>query len=114
MSGNDSNAIARKEYKVGLSDGKIVIDGVADFSIDVCNPKLNVGRLYAALFANISEPTLIVLEPTSGLRQDQKAASFFESLRKIVNDACEKMNPGLAEVVAKAKRFDADEGNGLQ
>lgn len=114
MSGNDSNATARKEYKVELSDGKIVIDGVADFSIDVCDPKLNVGRLYAALFADISEPTLIVLEPTSELRQNQKAASFFESLRKIVNDACEKMNPGLAEIAAKAKRFDSDEGDGLR
>lgn len=51
MSGNDSNAMAQKAYKVGLKDGKIAIKGVDGFSIDVEDPKLNVGKLYSALFA---------------------------------------------------------------
>lgn len=45
MLGNDSNAMAQKAYKVGLKDGKIAIEGVDGFSIDVEDPKLNVGKL---------------------------------------------------------------------
>ena len=106
MSGNDSNAMAQKAYKVGLKDGKIAIDG---FSIDVEDPKLNVGKLYSALFAGIDEPTTISLEPTTELKQDRKAFSFFESLKKIVDGACEKMNPGLADIAKKAEGLDADD-----
>lgn len=35
--------MAQKAYKVGLKDGKIAIEGVDDFSIDIEDPKLNVG-----------------------------------------------------------------------
>ena len=45
--------MAQKAYKVGLKDGKIAIEGVDGFSIDVEDPKLNVGKLYSALFAGI-------------------------------------------------------------
>lgn len=109
MSGNDSNAMAQKAYKVGLKDGKIAIEGVDGFSIDVEDPKLNVGKLYSALFAVIDEPTTIFLEPTTELKQDRKAFSFFESLKKIVDGACEKMNPGLADIAKKAEGLDADD-----
>ena len=61
MLGNDSNAMAQKAHKVGLKDGKIAIEGVDGFSIDVEDPKLNVGKLYSALFAGIDEPTTISL-----------------------------------------------------
>ena len=108
MSGNDSSAMAQKAYKVGLKDGKIAIEGIDGFSIDVEDPKLNVGKLYSALFAGIDRPTTISLEPTTELKQDQKARSFFESLKKIVDGACEKMNPGLAEIAVKAEQLDAD------
>lgn len=104
--GNDSNAMAQKAYKVGLKDGKIAIEGVDGFSIDVEDPKLNVGKLYSALFAGIDEPTTISLEPTTELKQDLKAFSFFESLKKIVDGACEKMNPSLADIVKKAEGLD--------
>lgn len=110
MSGSDSSAMAQKAYKVGLKDGKIAIEGVADFSIDVEDPKLNVGKLYTALFAGLDRPTTISLEPTTELRQDRKAFSFFESLKEIVDGACEKMNPGLAEIAKKAEGLDADDG----
>ena len=109
MSGNDSNAMAQKAYKVGLKDGKIAIEGVDGFSIDVEDPKLNVAKLYSALFAGIDEPTTIFLEPTTELKQDRKAFSFFESLKKIVDGACEKMNPGLADIAKKAEGLDADD-----
>lgn len=109
MSGNDSNAMAQKVYEVGLKDGKIAIEGVDGFSIDIEDPKLNVGKLYTALFAGIDEPTTISLEPTTELKQDRKAFSFFESLKKIVDGACEKMNPSLADIVKKAKGLDADD-----
>lgn len=106
MLGNDSNAMAQKAYKVGLKDGKIAIEGVDGFSIDVEDPKLNVGKLYSALFAGIDEPTTISLEPTTELKQDLKAFSFFESLKKIVDGACEKMIPSLADIVKKAEGLD--------
>lgn len=106
MLGNDSNAMAQKAYKVGLKDGKIAIEGVDGLSIDVEDPKLNVGKLYSALFAGIDEPTTISLEPTTELKQDLKALSFFESLKKIVDGACEKMNPSLADIVKKAEGLD--------
>ena len=109
MSGNDSSAMAQKAYKVGLKDGKIAIEGVDGFFIDVEDPKLNVGKLYSALFAGIDRPTTISLEPTTELKQDRKAFSFFESLKKIVDGACEKMNPGLAEIAKEAKGLDADD-----
>lgn len=108
MSGSDSNAMVQKTYRVGLKDGKIAIEGVDGFSIAVEDPKLNVGKLYSALFAGIDRPTTISLEPTTVLKQDQKARSFFESLKKIVDGACEKMNPGLAEIAVKAEQLDAD------
>ena len=100
MSGNDSSAIAQKAYKVGLKDGKIAIEGIDGFSIDVEDPKLNVGKLYSALFADVNEPTTITLEPAIELKQDRKASSFFESLKKIV-----ELMPCCS--LAKAK---ADEG----
>lgn len=109
MSGNDSSAMAQKAYKVGLKDGKIAIEGIDGFSIDVEDPKLNVGKLYSALFADVNEPTTITLEPAIELKQDRKAFSFFESLKKIVDSACEKMNPGLAEIAKKAEGLDADD-----
>lgn len=109
MLGNDSNAMAQKAYKVWLKDGKIAIEGVDGFSIDVEDPKLNVGKLYSALFAGIDEPTTISLEPATELKQDCKAFSFFESLKKIVDGACEKMNPGLADIAKKSEGLDADD-----
>ena len=109
MSGNDSSAMAQKVYKVGLKDGKIAIEGVDVFFIDIEDPKLNVGKLYSALFVGINRPTTISLEPTTELKQDRKALSFFESLKKIVDGACEKMNPGLAQIAKKAEEFDADD-----
>ena len=110
MSGSDSNAMVQKTYRVGLKDGKIAIEGVDGFSIAVEDPKLNVGKLYTALFAGLDRPTTIFLEPTTELRQDRKAFSFFESLKKIVDGACEKMNQGLAEIAKKAEGLDADDG----
>lgn len=107
MSGSDSNAMVQKTYRVGLKDGKIAIEGVDGFSIAVEDPKLNVGKLYSALFAGIDEPTTISLEPATELKQDRKAFSFFESLKKIVDGACEKMNPSLADIVKKAEGLDA-------
>lgn len=98
--------MAQKAHKVGLKDGKIAIEGVDGFSIDVEDPKLNVGKLYSALFAGIDEPTTISLEPTTELKQDLKAFSFFESLKKIVDGACEKMNPSLADFLKKAEGLD--------
>ena len=68
MSGNDSSAMAQKAYKVGLKDGKIAIEGIDGFSIDVEDPKLNVGKLYSALFADVNEPTTITLEPAIELK----------------------------------------------
>lgn len=109
MSGNDSSAMAQKAYKVGLKDGKVAIEGADGFSIDVEDPKLNVGKLYSALFVGIDSPTIISLEPTTELKQDRKAFSFFESLKKIVDSACEKMNPGLAEIAKKTEGLDADD-----
>ena len=109
MLGNDSNAMAQKAYKVWLKDGKIAIEGVDGFSIDVEDPKLNVGKLYSALFADVNEPTTITLEPAIELKQDRKASSFFESLKKIVDGACEKMNPGLADIAKKSEGLDADD-----
>lgn len=109
MSGSDSSAMAQKAYKVGLKDGKIAIEGVDGFSIDVEDPKLNVGKLYSAFFADVNEPTTITLEPAIELKQDRKAFSFFERLKKIVDGACEKMNPGLAEIAKKAEGLDADD-----
>ena len=103
MSGSDSNAMVQKTYRVGLKDGKIAIEGVDGFSIAV------EGKLYSALFADVNEPTAITLEPAIELKQDRKASSFFESLKKIVDGACEKMNPGLAEIAKKAKGLDADD-----
>ena len=88
-----------------MKDGKIAIEGVDGFSIAVEDPKLNVGKLYA----DVNEPTTISLEPTTELKQDRKAFSFFESLKKIVDGACEKMNPGLAEIAKKAEGLDADD-----
>lgn len=82
--------------------------GVDGFSIAVEDPKLNVGKLYSALFADVNEPTTISLEPAIELKQDRKTFSFFESLKKIVDGACEKMNPGLAEIAVKAEQLDAD------
>lgn len=101
--------MVQKAYKVGLKDGKIAVEGVDGFSIDVEDPKLNVGKLYSALFDGIDEPTTISLEPTTELKQDHKAFSFFESLKKIVDGACEKMNPGLADIVKKAEGLDAND-----
>ena len=109
MSGSDSSAMAQKTYRVGLKDGKIAIEGVDGFSIAVEDPKLNVGKLYSALFADVNEPTTITLEPAIELKQDRKAFSFFESLKKIVDGACEKINPGLAEIAKKAEGLDADD-----
>lgn len=57
----------------------------------------------------MDRPTTIFLEPTTELRQDREAFSFFESLKKIVDGACEKMNPGLAEIAKKAEGLDADD-----
>lgn len=96
MSGNDSNAMVQKTYRVGLKDGKIAIERIDGFSIDVEDPKLNVGKLYSALFVDVNEPATISLEPAIELKQNHKVFSFFESLKKIVDGACEKMNPGLA------------------
>ncbi len=72
LSGNDSSAMAQKAYKVGLKDGKIAIEGIDGFSIDVEDPKL--GKLYSALFADVNEPTTITLEPAIELKQDRKAS----------------------------------------
>lgn len=36
--------------------------------IDVEDPKLNVGKLYSALFADVNEPTTITLEPAIELK----------------------------------------------
>lgn len=109
LSGNDSSAMTQKACKVGLKDGKIAIEKIDGFSIDVEDPKLNVGKLYSALFADVNEPTTISLEPAIELKQDRKAFSFFESLKKIVDGACEKMNPGLAEIAKKVEGLDADD-----
>lgn len=109
MSGNDSNAMAQKAYEVKLKDGKIAIEGVDDFSIDLEDPQLNVGKLYSALFAEIDKPTTISLEPATELKQDPKAFSFFESLKKIVDGACEKMNSGLADIAKKAEGLGAND-----
>ena len=98
MSGNGSNAIAQKEYRAKLKDGAIVIEEVEGFSVDVSDPKLNIGKLYRALFEDIDKPTRILLEPDVALRQDAKAFAFFESIKKIVEGACEKMNPELEKL----------------
>lgn len=109
MSGNDLNAMAQKTYSVVLKDGEVTIEGVEDFSISVEDPKLNVGKLYSALFAGIDGPTTISLVPTTALRQNRKAFSFFESLKKIVDGACEKMNSGLADIAKKAEGLSAND-----
>ena len=108
LSGNDSSVTVRRAYEVSLKDGKITIEGIEGFSIDVGDPKLNVGKLYSALFAGIDEPTTITLEASADLKRDGKAYSFFESLKKIVDGACEKMNPGLVEIAIRAKQLNAD------
>lgn len=109
LSEKDSSVIAQKEYKVELNDGKIEIEGIHGFSIDVADPKLSLGKLYDALFSDITEPTRILLKPTAELEQDQKAHAFFGSLKEIVDGACEKMNPYLAEIRSRAEQFDAIE-----
>lgn len=103
MSGNDSSAIAQREYRAKLKDGAIVIEGVDGFSVDVDAPKLNVGKLYRALFKDIDRPTQVLLEPDVALRQDSKAFAFFESIKKIVEGACEKMNPELEKFCQRAE-----------
>ena len=106
MSGNGLSAIARKEYKAELKGGTIVLEGVEDLAVDVNDPKLNVGKLYGALFKGIDRPTLIVLEPDAALRQDAKAFAFFGSIKKIVEGACEKMNPDLEKLTVKAGQVE--------
>lgn len=64
--------MAQKAYKVGLKDGKIAIEGVDGFSIDVEDPKLNVGKLYSALFAGIDEPRRFPSSPRLNLNRIAK------------------------------------------
>lgn len=92
---NASDDTVQKIIEVQFSLGCIVLDGVEDFSIDITNPKLNVGKLYKALFKNISEPTTITLERADSITPNSREADVFTSLKTIVDDACETINNEL-------------------
>lgn len=68
-------ASASRQFEHGLRfwfcfyglDNREHVD-VGGHFIDVEDPKLNVGKLYSALFADVNEPTTITLEPAIELK----------------------------------------------
>lgn len=98
---NVSNVTDRKEISVGLQSGKILFVGFPSLSIEVSKPKLNIGKLYDALFKEIDAPIAISLKPDPSIKQDRNALAIFDSVKSIVDAACESINEELPTVLEK-------------
>lgn len=96
------------QVTVKLDNNQIVLEELPGFSIDMNDPKIVVGQLYSALFSKIEKPTLIALSADVSVLNDNKAKSYFDSLKKVVDEACALMNPELSKILA-ASAASADE-----
>ena len=100
---NVSSATDRKEINVMLQSGKMTFDGHPSLSVDMSQPRHNIGKLYEALFKDISAPTTILLKADSSITQDKDACAIFKSVKSIIDTACEEINKGLPAVLEKLK-----------
>lgn len=100
---NVSSATDRKEINVMLQSGKMTFDGHPSLSVDMSQPRLNIGKLYEALFKDISAPTTILLKADSSITQDKDACAIFKSVKSIIDTACEEINKDLPAVLEKLK-----------
>ena len=95
-----SSGMAREEISIDLVDGKLVIHGSDDVTVDVARPKLNIGKLYESLFADIDEPTAMEVRCSNALNSDRKVVEIANSIKTIIDDASEKINAELALLLA--------------
>lgn len=100
---NVSSVTDQKEINVMLQSGKMTFDGYTSLSIDMSQPRLNIGKLYEALFKDISTPTTILLKADPSITQDKDAHAIFKSVKSIIDAACEEINKGLPAVLEKLK-----------
>lgn len=100
---NASNVTGQKEISVRLQSGKILFERAPSLSIEVSKPKLNIGELYDALFKEIDAPVAILLKPDPSIKQDKSALAIFDSVKSIVDAACESINKELPAVLEKLK-----------
>lgn len=92
---NALSDMVQKEISIDLVDDKLVIHGTVDVTVDMGRPKLNIGKLYEALFADIEEPISMEVKYTSALKGDRKAVEIADSIKTIIDDASEKINAEL-------------------
>lgn len=103
---NVSSATDRKEINVinvMLQSGKMTFDGHPSLSVDMSQPRLNIGKLYEALFKDVSAPTAILLKADPSITQDKDAYAIFKSVKSIIDTACEEINKDLPAVLEKLK-----------
>lgn len=100
---NVSSVTDQKEINVMLQSGKMTFDGYTSLSIDMSQPRLNIGKLYEALFKDISTSTTILLKADPSITQDKDAHAIFKSVKSIIDAACEEINKGLPAVLEKLK-----------
>ena len=100
---NVLSATDRKEINVMLQSGKLTFDGYPSLSVDMSQPRLNIGNLYKALFKDISAPTTILLKADPSITQDKDAYAIFKSVESIIDAACEEINKDLPAVLEKLK-----------
>lgn len=90
-----SSGTAQKEISIDLVDGELLIRGSVDVAVDIARPKLNIGKLYESLFADIEEPTSMEVKYSDALKGDRKAVEIADSIKTIIDDASEKINAEL-------------------
>lgn len=100
---NVSSATDLKEINVMLQSGKMTFDGQPSLSIDMSQPRLNIGKLYEALFKDISAPTTILLKADPSITQNKDACAIFKNVKSIIDAACEEINKDLPAVLEKLK-----------
>lgn len=100
---NASSVTDRKEINVKLQSGKMTFEGVPSLSIDISEPRLNIGKLYDALFKEVDAPITISLNPDLPIKQDKNALAVFNSVKSIVDAACESINEKLPAVLERLR-----------
>lgn len=109
-----SSGMVQKTVEADLVSGKLVLRGAPEVLVDMACPKLDVGKLYESLFADIEAPTQISIESSSTVKGNEKAAKILDSIKRIVDEACEKINSELPVLLQSQAEKQSEEKALLQ
>lgn len=94
--------MAQKSIKLKMDAENIVVHGLTTISINIGDPKLNVGKLYESVFADIEKPTSVSVELDSSVSSNPKAREIANSIKTIIEEAVETINTELPLLIVKS------------